>query len=158
MRPILATYVGITLFLGLVPAALAGTVHVANNGADSAVCGAVEAPCRSITQAIHNAQPGDHVLVGPGRYREERGAPGCGCFLAVNKSVVLRSTDGAASTIIDARDVVVATNVLIIADGSEFGQSAQGFTVTNAHAFGGMGIAVDARNVKVRGNQVIADN
>ena len=145
------------LFLALVPGAYAGTIHVANNGLDSASCGAGTSPCRSITRGIMNAGPGDHIIVGPGAYKGESGAPGCSCFVAINKRVSLMSSDGAASTVIDARGFLVNTNVLVIADGSEFGAPGKGFTVTNPHANDGSGIAIDAKQVKVRGNQVIAD-
>ena len=50
--------------------AQAKTLFIANNGLDSPTCGAVNAPCRSISQAIANASPGDKVIVGPGRYRD----------------------------------------------------------------------------------------
>jgi hypothetical protein len=147
-----------TLFLALVPAARAGTVYVANNGLDSASCGAHTSPCRTITRGITNAGPGDHIIVGPGMYRGESGAPSCSCFVAINKRVSLMSSDGAASTVIDARGFLVSTNVLLIADGSEFGRPGKGFTVTNPKSSGGAGIAIDSKHVKVRGNQVIADS
>ena len=46
---------------------LAAMLYVENNGVDSASCGAVTQPCRSISQAITNASDGDTVTVGPGR-------------------------------------------------------------------------------------------
>ena len=148
---------GTALIITFASAGFAANLSVENNGVDSATCGAPAHPCRSITQAIANADPRDHILVGPGRYLGETGAPGCGCFLAINKPLVITSTDGAASTVIDSRESVVQTSVLIIADDTEFGRSGLGFTVTNPKKDGGFGIAIDGRNVKVRGNQVIGD-
>lgn len=51
----------------------------------------------------------------------------------------------------------------MIADGSQFGRPGKGFTVTNpksdAHGgVGGDGLVVDAKDVKVQGNQFIADS
>jgi hypothetical protein len=77
-------------------------------------------------------------------------------MLALNKAVSLISSDGAASTVIDARSVVdVNTNVLLITDGGEFGRPAKGFTVTNTGSPSGSGIAIDSNGVSVRGNQVV---
>ena len=44
------------------------TLHVETNGVNSAACGALANPCRTITQAILNARTYDWILVGPGRY------------------------------------------------------------------------------------------
>jgi hypothetical protein len=147
-------------FFALVSAADAGMVYVAINGTDSVSCGAKTAPCGTITQGIHNAGVGDTVIVGPGGYRGETGTPSCGCFVAVDKPVHLVSSDGAPSTVIDARGSAMNTNVLVSADGSEFGRPGKGFTVTNAMPNCltiGAGIAIDAKHVKIRGNQVIGD-
>jgi hypothetical protein len=100
--------------------------------------------------------PGDTVIVGPGVYTGESGAPGCDCFLAVNKPVALVSSDGAAATIIDGRAFQVDTNVLVIGDGAELGRPGKGFTMTQAGAQDSSGIAIDARNARIRGNQMIA--
>ena len=93
---ILARGLVAALFLACVPAASAAMLYVANNGVDSGSCGPKTKPCRSITQAIHNAAAGDHIIVGPGRYTGESGAPGCSCFVAINKRLILTSSDGAA--------------------------------------------------------------
>ena len=147
------------------------TIHVANNGIDAPLCGLPQTlPCRSITQAVKNAGNGDHIVVGPGIYGdlsddgtigqtgEEAGAPGCGCVLAINKGVIVTSTDGAASTVINAHNVDVIQNVLVIGNGAEFGRPSQGFTVTNTReqSIANSGIVIDATNVKIRGNQVIS--
>src|SRR5581483_3657561 len=142
----------------LASAAHASTVYVANNGTDDASCGSKASPCRSITRGIHVASAGDHVVVGPGSYRGESGAPGCDCFVAVGKPLALTSSDGAASTVIDARGFLVRTNVLITAGRVELGSPGKGFTVTNPDAAGGSGIEIDADDVTIKGDQVIADS
>jgi hypothetical protein len=161
--------VAVALLVAPTPAARAATLQVANNGADAEGCGTAQSPCRSISRAIADAAPGDTIVVGPGVYGgdldadmtvgepgEETGSPGCGCMLSVNKPVSVISRDGAGSTVIDARAQDVATNVLLILDGGEFGRPGKGFTVTNTGAFGGDGIVIDSANVQVRGNQVVA--
>jgi hypothetical protein len=144
----------VAALLALVAPAHGGTLHVASNGIDGfhcgvgiggTPCGSKSSPCRSITCGIRNAAAGDKIIVGPGVYGgdlngngsigeggEEAPTPGCGCTLAVNK------------------------NVLIVTDGGEFGRPGKGFTVTNTANAGGAGIVIDATNVKVRGNQVVA--
>src|SRR5688572_9397647 len=97
------------------PAVAARTLYVANNGTDDGLCGAKEAPCRSISRAIANASPGDKLVVGPGRYGDLDGDtnfsdPGdetgpsqaCSCLVLVDKPLTILSRDGAAATVIDA--------------------------------------------------------
>jgi hypothetical protein len=150
------------------------TRYVTQTGSDSATCGIDQTTaCRSISQAIANAAPGDIVSVGPGMYGdlyrngiigepgEETGSPGCGCVLSLNKNVIVISTHGAAVTMIDSRTVDRGTNVLLITIGGEFGRPGKGFTVTETarkDSLGyssGSGIVIDSINVLVRGNQVI---
>ncbi len=114
------------------------TRYVANNGVDSGTCGTSTGPCRSITQAMANAVAGDTIIVGPGVYGDlngdgtlgnsagEENPSGCSCMLAIVKRVILISSDGAASTIIDARGVELALNVGISANGVQFGTPGQG--------------------------------
>ena len=144
-------------------------------------CGARARPCRSITRAILNAAPGDTISVGPGLYGDLSGngilgEPGeeagglvrdpscqqllcslvpCDCTLLVNKAVTLVSSDGAAATVIDARSAD-SRNVLITAAGAVFGRLGQGFTVTGTKNTVADGIVIDAGNVRVEGNQLIA--
>jgi hypothetical protein len=92
------------------------------------------------------------MLGGPG---DETPAPGCGCMLAINKAVSVTSSDGAAATVIDARSVAVAKNVLLITNGGEFGKPGKGFTVTSTKADFGDGIVIDSNDVAVRGNLVV---
>ena len=80
---------------------------------------------------------------------------GFGCVLLVGRAVTLTSSDGAAATIIDGRSDSTNCNVGIVVDGTQFGKPGKGFTVTNTQG-GGNGVVVNATNVAVRGNQVIA--
>jgi hypothetical protein len=166
----------VVVLLTLVPAfSAAATRYVAETGGDAGGCGVTAATaCRSITQAIVLANPGDTILVGPGRYGdlnrngilgdipgEETGSPGCGCVLSINKSVIVISSAGAASTTIDGRSVDAIDTVLVITNGGEFGRPGKGFTVTETArinefgSYSGSGIVLDAVDVAVSGNQVI---
>jgi hypothetical protein len=151
-------------------AAHAMNVHVENNGGDSTLCGNRSDPCRSISQAILNADVGDRILVGPGRYGdldgdgilgetgEETGEIdyGCQCMVKVDKRVTILSTHGATSTVVDARffgleegSPIVA--VRITANGVVFGRSAHGFTLTGSQRNDGLAIGA-ATGVIVTGN------
>ena len=170
MKAVLSRTFGIlaalVFFVLPVSAAHARTLKVAGNGVDGPACGPRD-PCRSISRAIANADDRDTIIVGPGFYGdisrngvlgeagEETGAPGCNCMLAVNKAVVLVSSDGAAVTVIDARTVDVLQNVLITA-GAEFGRPGKGFTVTPTGRVGNYGIVIDGTDVQVRGNQALS--
>lgn len=139
----------VALLFALVPAVHASTLYVANNGVDGAGCGPTTSPCRSISYAIATAVAGDTIIVGPGRYGdlnddgilggtgEEIGVDDCApgvfcticCMVRVTKAVTIISSHGAASTMIDARKVNIAQNILL--NGGEFGRPGKGFTVTN---------------------------
>jgi hypothetical protein len=158
----------------LISSALTGAAHaavwsVANNGLDSPACGTPQSPCRSLSAAINHAAPGDEIVVGPGKYGdlngngaigesgEESGASGCDCLIAVNKAVVVRSTHGAAATLIDARTVNVSQAVLLSA-GGEFGRPGQGFTITQtlgAANFAPFALMATGDGIAIRGNQVV---
>ena len=60
--------INVVFFAGQLQSARAATLLVANNGIDSSICGTPGNPCRSISQAISNAVPGDVISVGRGRY------------------------------------------------------------------------------------------
>ena len=62
-----SVYTTIVTLLILARYAQAGTLAVANHGVDGPTCGAKASPCRSISNAIANASPGDKIVVGPGR-------------------------------------------------------------------------------------------
>jgi hypothetical protein len=150
----------------------AAKLYVANNGLDSATCGDKSTPCRSISQAIQNASPGDKIIVGPGRYGDldadgtfgETGEEdaevgfGCSCMIKVNKQLTIESRDGAAATVLDAGgfNTIVVT---ISASGVVFGKKKKGFTLTHAGAGGsGLDIAAGTNGVRVMGNLVTANS
>jgi hypothetical protein len=156
--------------LSLVPAAYGATLYAANNGVDGPNCGTSANPCRSITRTMANAAIGDTIMVRPGKYGSDldgngvHGEPGeevpaFGAMLAIYKPLIVLSTDGAAATLIDARnvpDTVAANvNVLIVTGDAEFGRPGHGFTVTNTAGRRAGGIAPQGTNVKVRGNLVL---
>jgi hypothetical protein len=164
--------------------AASALVYVANNGIDTAGCGAKPKPCRSITQAMAIAASGSTIAVGPGRYGdinrdgkfdapgEERPqkreyAPPAGgppvelsCVVCVLKPLHLLSTHGAESTVIDGGNApynvmqIVAQNVIL-------GGLGRGFTIMHgAHAddgSGGDGVALLAGPARVIGNLATAN-
>lgn len=131
--------------LGLLAATAGGTQaatrYVAANGIDLANCGTLAQPCRSISQGIAVAQPGDRLLVGPGRYGDlnrngtfgEAGEEpseqntGCSCMIHITKRLSLESTGGAAVTIIDATGSQTALR--ISASDVVIGRRNRGFTI-----------------------------
>jgi len=135
--------------LGLLPLAAAqpaeaATLYVANNGLDSATCGATKEPCRSLSRAIQNASPKDRILVGPGLYGDlnrdgmftpatgEEAAEvglGCRCMIKVDKQLTIESRAGAGATVLDAGGAA-ASVVAVLADKVTFGQVKKGFTLT----------------------------
>lgn len=165
---LLGMLVAFVAVVAAAPAA-AATWYVAGNGLDAPDCGTKRKPCRSITRAL--AQPttvdGDRIIVGPGRYGDanddgnlddpgdEMPAPGCGCMLAVNKSVSVWSSNGAAATVIDAAGMPVRATVALFMNGGEFGRLGKGFTITSSADLSPIGISIDSGNIAVRGNQVI---
>src|SRR2546425_2496422 len=122
-------------FLALVGPAVvteAETRFVANNGLDSNnTC--VAHPCRSIGHAIQNANSGDTIVVGPGRYSwESEPGPGfCSCVIKVDKPLTIESRDGAGVTVLDATGHTVNV-VQIEASDVIFGELQKGFTLTGA--------------------------
>ena len=139
------------------------TLHVANNAVDSPACGSSAAPCRSISQAIANAESGELLLVGPGRYGDVNrngvlGEPdeepvlsdGCICMILVDKRLTIVSRDGAAATTIDLNGQNPAA-VSIVASGVVFGAPQGGFTLTGSRLGGGFVIDA-AEHVRVIGN------
>ena len=147
---------------------------VSNHGVDSLTCGSKTAPCRSITRAIRNASPGDEILVGPGYYGDvdrdgtlgetgeepfEGDAGGCQCMIHVNKSVSIRSRDGATSTLIDGGGLALAA-VRIDAPGVELGRRNAGFSITGGGPSApgaGVGVEAVATDVSLAGNVVVGN-
>ena len=121
-------------------ASWAGVIHVANNGVDTGVCGAYALPCRSISQAILNAQVGDTVLVRPGRYGDNDGSGfidrlGEEAGVRIDKKLTVLSTQGAAATVIDVGGTSPSV-VEILADGVRFGGRNAGFTLSGSQQMG----------------------
>jgi len=80
-------------------------------------------------------------------------------MIAVSKGLIIRSSFGAAATLIDARTVNVSQAVLVSANSAEFGRPGQGFTVTNTLGTfntAPYGITINSDSVSVRGNQVFS--
>ena len=167
-QPRLVTHLGVALVLTLVPPAHGAMLSVANTGLDGPDCGAKTKPCRSISHAVSvRATDGDTIVVGPGKYGDLDGngilgnvpgeeTGGFGCVVLVARAVTITSSDGATSTIIDGSTAVTECNVGIAVDGTKFGKPGKGFMVTNTGQNGGAGIVINATNVAVAGNQVIA--
>lgn len=78
----------------------------------------------SIQTAIESATDGDLIEVGPGTYPERLD------FLG--KDLVVRSTDGPESTVLDGEDVW-DTSVVSFTSGEPITATLSGFTVTNGH-------------------------
>jgi hypothetical protein len=159
----------------VIPGAVeAATQYVANNGIDSPACGSIQDPCRTISRGIANAQNGDRIIVGPGRYgdlnrngvlgetgEETGGCPGGGggpsklCVLDISKSVQVQSRDGSAATVIDAGGGSYAA-VGITGRNATFGAANKGFILANAGA-GHFGLVtrITGANATVRRNVAV---
>lgn len=114
-----------------------GGLAVAVTGSDSATCGAVTSPCKTITQALANAGAGVTITVQAGTYKET---------VTVSKQVVLQ---GQQATI-DATGLV--NGILIKASGS----TVSGFTVRNAQGEGILAMSVS--NVTISNNIVLSND
>ncbi|MBM3758432.1 MAG: hypothetical protein FJW38_31225, partial [Acidobacteria bacterium] len=152
----------------LLPAA---TLHVANNGTDSPECGPINA-CRSIRQAIANAQVGADIVVGPGRYGDvngngvfgESGEEGygprdpCNCLIQVGKKVFIRSSKGARVTLIEgspaSRTFWVTATGAAIGAGSVAAATDSGFLLTNANT----GVESTANSTTIQRNIAVKNN
>jgi hypothetical protein len=150
--------------LGLLAAtaggAQAATRYVAANGIDLGNCGTLAQPCRSISQAIAVVDPGDRILVGPGRYGDlnrngtfsEAGeepseqTTGCLCMIHVTKRLTLESVGGAGVTIVDATGAAAA--IRISASDVVIGRRNRGFTFTGAGTEGLIAQNVDGLHLE----------
>jgi len=166
----------------LAPDLHAETLWTKNSGTDSASCGSSGSPCRSISQTIANAQDGDTIYVGPGRYGNVNGdstftGPGdeqpqanagpwdsSGCIVCITKGVHIYSIAGAVLTVIDSGGSQYQSTVMILSDGADFGAEQHGFTITGGNAHGitiepnyGYSLKGVARNISVSGNIDIGD-
>jgi parallel beta-helix repeat protein len=165
MRSMRLPVVGfVALLLGLLGGVSeAATLYVANNGLDSPTCGALASPCRSISQAIANANSGDRVVVGPGRYGDLDGdgaftSPGeeaaevdsgCDCMIHVDKTLTIESRAGAGATVLDAGGAPVDV-VRIWANGVTFGKPKKGFTLIRGSS--GLKLYWGSNSVRIAGN------
>ena len=140
-------------------AAGAATIHVRNNGLDSATCGAVPAPCRTISQGIANAASKDRILVGPGLYGDLNGNGILGepgeepSSIFVDKPLTLESEEGAGATVIDMGGLHIdVIRVLPPAVGAVIGLPGRGFTLSG----GGWGLSTQggpsAGQLSISGN------
>ena len=155
---------------GLACAQTPKTLYVAvNTLRNGPACGAQTQPCRTISQAVANAAPGDFIEVGPGIYGDVDGdgdADSAGEEASIGvggKALTVYSKFGAAQTIIraprspDLRTIVVS----IVGDNTTFGRRNGGFTIvgdTSGFGEGSEGVTiVGGSNVVVEGN-VVTDN
>lgn len=155
-----AIFIG-AAFCAAAPQAMAAgaTIHVANNGLDTATCGSRNAPCRSIVRGADRASAGDTVLVAPGKYGDLNGDGLLGgpgeevssgpAAVRIGKPLRVVSSAGAALTVIDAGGGVWWT-VDIDADGVTFGIAGGGFTMVGGQF---EGLNCDGQtNVRIGGN------
>jgi len=153
------------LFLQAASASDSQPIFVAANGVDSATCGAVASPCRTITQALAIAPSGGSVAVDPGIYGDVNGdgilsgndeEPGTDVsMIQITKPVHLFSTLGAAVTRIDggfAKSVAVQIDSNNVVFGAENG----GFTLTGSSNAALIVDVVD--NVAVIGNLALENS
>ncbi len=152
------------LFALIAPATAgwAATLQVSNVGTDSPSCGSSSSPCRTISQAIANANAGDTILVGPGLYGdinadgdlsdpgEENSGVG-GKTIVVSKPLLILSRDGAGATVI--RNVGGADAISIAANGVTLGKKTRGFTVRGGSP-GSVGVRLEpgVSSVTIMGN------
>jgi hypothetical protein len=164
-QPSLAVLFALFIVVAMGSTAQAEKLFVANTGVDNAVCGGKKSPCRSISQAIQNASPGDKVIVGPGFYGDldddgtfgELGeedaqiGSGCFCMIRVDKPLTIESSNGAAATVLSAGGAFIsAVRIDLGAGGTLFGKKKKGFTLTG----GTFGLVTDSSisGVRVTGN------
>jgi hypothetical protein len=154
------------------PSARSATLLVANNGVDSSICGVPGNPCRSISQAISNAAPGDTISVGPGRYGDVNNdgdfsdagdetavsGSGCDCMINIDKPLTILSSSGASATVLDASGASI-TVVHIQTSNVVFGASKKGFTLTGADSSeNGLEVVSGTSNVKLAGNIAVGND
>jgi hypothetical protein len=146
----------------------AGSVHavtrfVSNRGVDAGACTSA-APCRSITYTIGQAVANDTILVGPGIYGDINAnhafgdpgdeAPSGGCMINVNKTLQIKSRDGADVTVLNDSDLGDDV-VCIQATGVKFGTPLHGFTLSSGN--NGLVVQGGASTVLVKANIAFGD-
>ena len=162
-----AVLLGAIGFAGTPLAASAATIHVGNHGSDAAGGGSAAAPCRTISQGVRAASPGDRVLVQPGVYGDVDGdgafvtpgdepaqiGDGCNCLVAIDKPLTVVSEAGAGATILrGAVDGLFA--VVIDAPDVALGRKKAGFAIVGDLQHDGFGVRVNASGsgARVEGN------
>ena len=119
-RLLVCLFIGIAFMFGtLAQEAGADTFNVSGDGDYNTIQGCIDA-----------SLDGDICLVGPGIYPEN---------LIITKGITLRSTDGAASTIIDGTNSGRVVHVLGEQNNTLSGAVLDGFTITNGTAPDGLG-------------------
>lgn len=127
------------LMLAAGPASAAKVFYVGSNGADTAACGTITRPCRTIVYVLGVALDGDRIVVGPGVYSG----------FQLDMAVSLESTHGAGATVIQGGEPVI--DVSAGADGAVIGKPSQGFMITG----GTVGILVNAADVRIEDNVLV---
>jgi hypothetical protein len=150
---VVGTVVIALVMAGLAPSAEAATLFARTYGTDSPDCGPAAKPCRTINRAIQNAEAGDKIVVGRGRYGAgETPATACDCLIQVDKKVRIESDGGADATVIASPGTLFV--VSITANNVVFGVHGKGFTVTGGLA---AGVNLSADDVAVAGNHAIGN-
>jgi hypothetical protein len=145
-------------------AAAAAKLRVENHGVDAPGCGTQQAPCRSISQAVANAAEGDAILVGPGFYGDLDGdgsfgevgeegpaAATCDCLVLIDKRVSIRSTEGAAATVLVHPSVPLRA-FRLTAEGAAVGKRNGGFSIVGEL---GTGLLLEADGNAAAGNWLV---
>ena len=71
-----------------------GTIRVATTGTNTAGCGSVAAPCRTVQYAVNLGVAGDQILVATGTYTDQAGT-----VIALNKTVMVQGGWNSAFTV-----------------------------------------------------------
>lgn len=121
-----------------------GTVVPGATAGAQTSCDATVGSGDSIQSAVDAAGPGETVCVGPGTYPED---------VDIDKSLVLRSTDGRNATTIEGQRTGFTGAVRIDTGTSDVEVS--GFTITTP-ARAALYIAADASGLRIAGNRLVA--
>ena len=143
--------------------ASAGQVfYVSKIGADSAICGRKDTPCRTLNTAIGNAIDGDTVAVEPGLYgdAEELAAARepCTATICIRKRLHIESTHGADVTTIGGEAFRFGTTVAIYANGVVLGRPGKGFLIYSYGPDAAAVLVSEAGYVDISGNVSDADS
>jgi len=129
-------------FVALVMTAAAGAVgttrYVSSTGTDAGHC--IASPCRTITYAVGQANPGDTISVASGTYTES---------VSVTKTLSLIGHDAT----IDAAGQTSPPNGVVISGAGAAGTVFSGFTIENAGLEGIF--AVQTTDITIAGNRVV---